>query len=132
VSFPGASTYTWVGTTSDLRATQKVSSTDATNRIAACWYSGTSFDVDCNLMDGNTHQVALYGLDWDNYGPRAETVTVLDAGTNVALDSQSLTSFNNGTYLVWNIKGHVKFHIVNTAGSSTNAVLSALFFDAAH
>ena len=32
------------------------------------WYSPTSFTIDINLTDGQVHRVALYALDWDNYG----------------------------------------------------------------
>ena len=41
----------------------------APDRIAACWYSTTSFTVDVNLTDGQTHDLELYFLDWDNNGP---------------------------------------------------------------
>src|SRR5262249_31378718 len=83
--------------------------------------------IDVNLTDGNTHQVALYALDWDS-GNRAETIKALDAGTGAVLDTRSLAagSFVNGEYLVWNIKGHVKFEIDYNGGY--NAVISGIFF----
>ena len=56
--------YVWASSATDPRALQKASST--TDRIAACWFSGNSFTVDLNFTDTNTHQVALYLLDWDN------------------------------------------------------------------
>ena len=61
----GASTYTWTTTSSDPRALQTPGSS---NRIAACWYAATSFTIDVNLTDGQTHDIALYLLDWDNAG----------------------------------------------------------------
>ena len=61
---------------------------------------------------------------------RAQTIDVLDANTNTVLDTRNLSSFANGAYVVWNIKGHVKFRLTNTAGTAANAVLSGLFFDA--
>ena len=64
-------------------------------------------------------------MDWDSYGPRAETVQVLDSATGNVLDTENLTTFQNGKYLVWSIKGHVKFHVGNP---STNVVISGLFF----
>jgi hypothetical protein len=79
--------------------------------------------VDLNFKDTNSHQVALYLLDWDNYG-RTERVDILDAN-NTLLDSRSASSFVNGEYLVWNLSGHVIVKITNT---SSNAVLSGLFF----
>ena len=130
-SYGSASTtawgYTWAPSTSDVRALQKGAS-GSTDRIAAQWGGSPSYDIDCNLTDANKHQVALYGLDWDN-GSRNETVQVVDVGTGTVLDSETLTSFTNGIYLVWNVKGHVRFHVILNGGS--NLALSGLFFDPA-
>ena len=126
VSASGASSWTWAGSTSVSQALQKAGT--ATDRIAACLYSPSSFVVDMNLTDGQTHQVALYCLDYDNNN-RSQTIEVLDADTNAALDTQNLSSFQSGKYLVWNIKGHVKFRFTNKAGVNTNTVLGGLFFD---
>jgi hypothetical protein len=82
--------------------------------------------VDLNFHDTNTHQVALYLLDFDNYNGRAEQVDILDAN-NALLDSRPVSSFVGGRYLVWNMSGHVIVRITNTNGAS-NAVLSGLFF----
>ncbi len=117
----GNTAYTWAASTTNVQALQKASS--PTDRIAACWYSG-SYTVSLNFQDKNTHQVALYLLDWDNNG-RTETVDILDANNNV-LDSRSVASFAAGKYLVWNLSGQVVIQITNN--SSTNAVLSGLFF----
>jgi RHS repeat-associated protein len=80
-----------------------------------------------NLTDGVSHQVGLYALDWDNLG-RQERVEILDATTNAVLDSRDISSFANGKYLVWELKGHVKLKVTKLAG--TNAVISGLFFEA--
>jgi hypothetical protein len=82
--------------------------------------------VDVNFHDTNTHQVALYLLDWDSFYGRTERVDILDAN-NTILDSRSVSSFVNGLYLVWNLSGHVVVRITNTNPPS-NAVLSGLFF----
>ena len=124
VVFTNHNDWTWNGSTSDIRAPQKTAAT-ATDRIAGCWYSSVGFDIDVNLTDGNSHEIALYGVDWDAYGPRAETVQVLDAATGNVLDTENLTAFQNGKYLVWNIKGHVRLHI---GSPSTNVVINGLFF----
>ena len=51
--------------------------------MASLWFNAPSFTLDVNMKDGNTHQVALYALDWDNYqGGRAEQIQILDASTN--------------------------------------------------
>ncbi len=132
VSASGNATWTWDSSTSNLPALQKPDS--ATDRFCACWYSGTNFIVDVNLTDGNTHQVTLYSTDYDayNHWNRAQTIDVLDATTNAVLSTQSMSNMQNGVYMVWNIKGHVRFRLTNTvAGQGPNAVLSGLFFDAA-
>jgi hypothetical protein len=112
----------WGLSATDVRDLERGSTTE---RIAACWFSSSSFTVDLNFKDTNSHQVALYLLDWDNYG-RTERVDILDAN-NTLLDSRSVSNFQTGQYLVWNLSGHVIVKITNT---SSNAVLSGLFFDA--
>jgi hypothetical protein len=68
--------------------------------------------------------VALYLLDFDDN--RAETISILDAATHTALDTESAANFQNGVYLVWNIQGHVLIQVTCTGG--LNAVVSGLFF----
>ncbi|WP_261344031.1 S8 family peptidase [Aquisphaera giovannonii] len=126
VSTSGASLYTWSTTTTDARALSVPGSTSA--RLATCWYSPTSFTIDVNLTDGQAHKVSLYLLDWDSTS-RSEQVQVVDASTGVALDARSASSFNGGTYLTWNLSGHVKFVVSRSAGA--NAVVSGLFFGGA-
>lgn len=93
------------------------------------WYTNPNpYTIDVNLTDGQTRQVALYCLDWDN-GGRAQTIEVVDADSNQVLDTQTLSSFYNGKYLVWNGRGHVRFRVTQTAG--WNAVVGGLFFDGA-
>ncbi|HEV3481366.1 MAG TPA: protease pro-enzyme activation domain-containing protein [Candidatus Acidoferrales bacterium] len=114
--------YTWAASTTDPRALQTGSDT---GRIAATWYNTSSFDFDVNFTDGKSHQFALYALDWDSAG-RSETVQILDANTEVVLDTRTISGFTNGTYLIWNISGHVKINITLTGGA--NAVVSGAFF----
>ena len=79
-----------------------------------------------NLTDGNTHKISLYLLDWDG-SARAETVTIVDANSSAVLNAESYSSFHNGEYAAWNVKGHVLIKVVKTAGA--NAVVSGIFFD---
>jgi hypothetical protein len=118
--------YTWAWPSTDPRALQ---SGGSSGQIAATWFSGTSFYFDVNISDGSTHQVALYALDWDNYaGGRAETIQIVDANSNITLDTRNISAFTNGIYLVWNISGHVHINVTNTASTQTNAVVSGIFF----
>lgn len=129
VSVTGHNFWTWEGTTSDVRALQKPGSTD---RIAACWYSATSFTIDIDLTDGGEHKVSTYLMDYDNYlGGRNQRVEVLDASTNAVLDSRDISSFVDGLYLTWVLRGHVKIKFTNLASGSNNAIISGLFFDQA-
>jgi hypothetical protein len=117
----GQSTFTWTTTTSDPRALQVPGST---NRVAAVWYSPTSFTVDVNLGDGKAHGLELYFDDWDNKG-RAETVQISDAASGAVLSTQSISSFQSGVYLDYTVSGHIVITITRTAGA--NAVLNGLF-----
>jgi len=119
--------WTWATNTTDPRALQ----TDAQgDRLAAAWYSASSFSFDVNLTDGNAHQIALYALDWENAG-RAETIQIVDGNSpDTVLSTQSIVSgFTGGIYLLWNISGHVKINVMVSGG--LNAVISGVFFDSA-
>jgi subtilisin family serine protease len=122
----GNASYIWAPSTTDTRGLQKAAST--TDRIAACWYTPGAFSIDLRFNDASTHQVAVYLVDWDNYGPRSERVDILDAN-NVLLDSRTVSGFGSGQYLVWNLGGHVTVRITNLNGNA-NAVISGLLFGA--
>jgi hypothetical protein len=117
----GANAYTWSASTSDTRALQQT----GISRLASCWYAANTFSVDVNLTDGQTHKVALYALDWDGIA-RIEQVEVVDAVTNVVLDSRVVSNFGSGQYLVWNVHGHVSLRVTKT--TSVNSVVSGVFF----
>ncbi len=128
----GTTDCTWAaaGTTTDERA--PYTSPSATSRAAACWFgfghspnSYSPFSVDVNMTDGAAHKVSLYALDWDG-GNRVERIDVIDAVSGQVLDSRSVSSFQNGAYLSWNIRGHV---VLRFMGTINTAVVSGLFFD---
>ena len=118
----GQTENTWSSNTQDVRALQVPGQS---YRMAASWYSTVGFTIDINLTDGQTHQVAVYCLDWDRNG-RAQVVSVLNAQNGAILDSRTLNAFQNGQYLVWNLSGHVQIQATHLAGA--NAVISGLFF----
>ncbi len=124
VNVSGAKQYIWAASTSDPRALQTAS--EAATQIASTFYSSSSFTINVNLTDGNTHRIALYLLDWDST-TRAETITIRDALSNAVLDTETYSGFHNGTYAVWNIKGNVTIQVTKTGGN--NAVVSGIFFD---
>ena len=114
--------WTWAGSMADVRALQNGA---GTGRIAATWY-GYNMSIDVNIVDGASHRVSLYLVDWDN-GGRVERVEVRDAATNVLLDSRTVNSFVGGQYLTWTIQGHVVINLAYVSG--TNAVVSGVFFN---
>jgi len=124
VSLAGATLYTWAASTTTVSALQ-VSSGSST-RIASAYYSSSSFTINVNLTDGNTHQIALYLLDWDSTA-RSETISILDAVTNAVLFTGPFSGFHNGEYAVWSVQGHVLIQITKTGGA--NAVVSGVFFN---
>ena len=95
--------------TTEPRALQK---TDAPDRIDAAW-TGSPFPPSLDLSDGQTHQVALYALDYSVQG-LAENVQVLDANTQQVLAGTSLSSFGAGQYAVFDVKGNVIFKLTGT------------------
>jgi hypothetical protein len=122
VSVSGYGSATWMASTTDVRGLQKAVTSD---RVAARWDSTSFFTIDLNITDGQTHRVAVYSLDWDGNN-RSQRVDLLDWTTNALLDSRTLSFFNGGQYLVWDIKGRVKIS-VNRIGAKT-AVVSGLYF----
>ena len=79
-----------------------------------------------NLTDGQAHDVAVYAVDWPDYG-RSEQIQVSSASTGAVLDTETISNFNGGLYLQWRITGDVIIQFSGMGG--TNAVLSGLFFD---
>jgi xanthomonalisin len=124
LSLTGESTATWASSTTDVRALQTASG--ASTRIASTYYSSSSYTINVDLKDGNSHRIALYLLDWDTT-TRAETISITDADNNVVLDTESYSGFHNGEYAAWNVQGHVIIKVTKTGGS--NAVVSGIFFD---
>lgn len=116
--------FDWASSTSDPRALLKGS--NPSDRVAACWYATGSFTIDVNITDGQTYQMALYMVDWDQQS-RAEIINVLDPSTDTVLDTRSVTGFGSGEWLVWNVRGHIAIQITNAPGS-INAVVSGIFF----
>lgn len=75
------------------------------------------------------HQVAMYLLDWDSQH-RAETIQITDLHSRQLLDSESVSNFTSGKYLVWDLSGDVEIDVINAGG--LNEVMSGLFFDPAN
>jgi hypothetical protein len=109
--------------TSDPRALQAIGSTQ---RDAATYYAAGNFSLGVNLVDGKTHKVSLYLLDWGTTS-REETVKIVDAVSKEVLDTESFSGFHAGLWAYWNITGNVLIEVTRTGG--VNAVVSGFFFD---
>ena len=122
----GATPFTEKQPESDVNWLQKDKTTDPN---FSSWFSETNFTIDINLSDGQEYRVAVYCLDWDEKDKRSQKIEVLDAATNDVLDTRDVDAFSAGRYLVWQLKGHVKFKVTHEGGGGSNAVVSGLFFD---
>lgn len=120
----GCTQYIWADPTTSGIALQKANS--ATSRLAACWNASSGFGVYLNFTDGKTHRVTVYCLDWDAQS-RVQTIDILDATSGQVLNSQVVSSFSSGKYLIWDLSGYVILRVTPSAGP--NAVISGLFFD---
>jgi hypothetical protein len=118
----GKNDWVWNTTTTDSRGLQTPS---GTSRTAGCWYSSGAFSIDVRFTDGMTHRVAVYVCDWDFAG-RTQTVDLVNGDTGAVVNSQSVSAFSGGRYLVWDVKGH--FQIRFTRGAGPNAVANGIFF----
>ena len=120
----GQKTYTWTTSTTDPRALQDAS---GTGRIAAAWYSATSFTVDVDLTDGKTHDLELYFVDWDTPRGASKSRSATPPRGPCWIPRRSRRSIA-GVYDDWKVSGNMRDH--DHAGSPvTNAVLSGLFID---
>ena len=124
IAYPDGADYTWASSTTDVRALQKPN--PATDRIAACRFSGTTETIDLTVSGGVPKNIEIYLLDWDNRS-RAMTVDAMDGDSGTILNTQSVSAFTNGKYLKYTVKGHIKFRFTKTAGD--NGVFSGVFFN---
>jgi ELWxxDGT repeat protein len=122
VALTGSTTRIWAASTTDPRALQKAVSTTS-DRIAAAWSSATSFTITLPVH-GNAGTQTLYAVDWDNAG-RSERFDLVDATTNTVLDTQTISNFQDGIYLSWNVRGRVKVVVTRLAGP--DAVVGGVF-----
>lgn len=126
LSIAGDQFYEWEAPgTTDTRALPI--SDGSSTRVAATDYSSSSFTINVDISDNQTHQVALYVLDED-YRNRSETVTATDPSTSTQLSTYDVKNFTGGEYLIYNVSGDVTFTFTNDPGS-LNAVVSGVFFD---
>ncbi|MDX1951384.1 MAG: FN3 associated domain-containing protein [Verrucomicrobiota bacterium] len=120
IRYIGHLEHLWQSSTSDVRALEKINSTD---RVAGCYYSSTSFDVEIDLINTGK-RLALYFEDWDRLG-RSQKVEVFDAVSGSLLHSYTMSNFGDGVYLNYDFHGRIRIRVTRLAGP--NAVMNGLF-----
>ncbi len=96
-------------------------------RIESVWYSTTSFSVNVDLTDGQSHVLSIYADDYDKQD-RDEQIQISDGTTGAVLSSVDLSTFSQGAYLKWTVKGDIVVTVTNLG--TLNSVISGLFLDA--
>lgn len=120
-----ANTGWWTPSTTDPRGLQKADP-GSTDRLAAAWYSWSTFDIDVHIAGGQAHQVALYMVDWDS-GTRSANVQAIDDATGTVLDTRQVANEWGGLYLSWSVQGDVTFRLTSTCSLPVD--VSGVFFD---
>jgi hypothetical protein len=115
----------WSTSTSDPRALQK---TSGSGRFAGAWHGTNDFYMMFQFQDNNAHQVSFYFVDYDRAG-REQRLEILDQTTGNRIEAATISDFENGVWVSYNLKGRVTAKLTRLAGP--NAVLSGVFFDPA-
>ena len=118
----GATARVWEDPSSDPRALNKANSSQ---RIAASFYSSGSMMLDLDWSGSTGEQAAIYFLDYDGAG-RVQEVDFYDAATGALLNTTTLSSFENGTYLAFTLDRDINVYVTRVSGP--DAVVSGVFF----
>ena len=122
VSITGDNEWTWPSGTTGL---VPLDAAAGSGTISACWFAPNSFDLNIDLTDSLTHQVALYST---NLGS-TQQFDVSEANTGHLLNSKTLPG-TTGEYIVWDLEGDVTIQVTNL-GPDVNANINAIFFGGA-
>jgi hypothetical protein len=125
LTLAGTSTHVWAASTADSRAPQRAAVGPA-DRVAAAWWTWASMSFDVQMADSAPRTISIYAPDYDN-GGRSERISLIDDLTGQVLDTRTISKFQNGVHLTWNVTGNVTIRVTNLNPGS-NAVLSGLFF----
>lgn len=123
----GGTLWVWENMSADPRALMRPGEGSSTEeRFMACHYHPDELTLTLNVSH-TPRSVAVYFVDADE-GGRTQTIEIRDLlRPEDVLDQRTVEDFVQGKYLIWTIRGAVRFHIRRTG--PRNAVLSGLFFD---
>jgi hypothetical protein len=117
--------FTYENPTNDPRGLQNSA---GTAKFAATWFDVNQLTLDVPFADALPRQVAIYCLDFDSLG-RTQTIEMLDLDTLAVLDTQNLSNFQGGIYLIWSLIGRIRLRITNTnPGNNRTASFGGIFF----
>lgn len=96
----------------------------STTRELARWYNQVSFPtsvfgnvvMDLNVVDGASRVLAVYFVAYNSPSSQ-QRVEIRDGVSNALLDTQTLTSFDQGKWLVWNVTGHITINVIPLGGA---------------
>ena len=117
--------YTWDPNPGGPEAPRALDKPTPPGRFASAVIDGSTFQFDINFTDAQPHRVALYMHDWQS-STSTETVVILDQATNAVLDTQNVTAYRSGRWLVYTLSGRVIIRVTRTGGSW--AQLAGIFF----
>ncbi len=78
---------------------------------AGSWHAYQDLEFSIEFLDGHTHPVAMYFLDFPRYGI-SQTVSLRDLDTGAELDAHAIGDFGEGLYYTWAMRGRVGVKIV--------------------
>jgi hypothetical protein len=146
VNLDGALQFTWHDGFPAADTVGLFISPTSSTRIGAAYYQtytypqgGLPLLTDVTFADNQQHQLSLYFVDW-HHNVRTETVQIVDPNTQAVLDTETITNFDTGIYLKYNIQGHVQIKVtlvvtsenLNNNSVADSVVMAAMFFDPAH
>ncbi len=123
VTLVGNAAGSWSGYTTDPLALEMPD--PDTHRVMPVWYE-VDWSIDVQVTDGQSHQFALYVIDYDRQN-RRQRIDAVDVASETVLSSIDLGDIEQGRWLVYDVAGHVRFDIERLFGP--NAVVSAWMFD---
>lgn len=124
ITFTGATLTNWAANPSQPEALLRAGA--GSNRVAAAWTGETNFTCTLSGLPGVPRRIGLYCLDWQGDGTRAQQIDVFERDSERLLDTQVLSNFTAGAYLVWDVAGPLRFRVSGLDGAP---VVSGIFLD---
>jgi hypothetical protein len=102
----------------DPRALLKVQGQfSSTERIESYYNALGTMNFAIHSLDTATHRIALYFCDYTSAG-QSVTINAVDSTSGKVLNTQVLTNYTAGIYLVYTYSGQVTFNVLNNNSNS--------------